>query len=192
MEWLHYALADGALYLQLLMALLIVNLLPPVPAEVIIPISASLFADRTFDTPLAIAAATTGLVLGTLPWYYLGRSYGEERFKEFLRYRSWLAVTPKDIERSGRWFRRYGGVIVLLGRIIPGMRTLVSIPAGFHRMRLGAFLIWTVAGSALWASFLVMTGHWLSQFLPGLTTLHIFMAMLIVFGLFYIYRISTL
>lgn len=190
MEWIHAAWAGGYAYLALLLALMIVNLLPPIPAEMLIPFSATLFADHAFSMPLAIAAGTIGLVLGTLPLYYLGRRFGEERFKRFLeRNRRWLAVTPADIDRSSRWFDRYGRVLVMLGRCIPGMRSMVSIPAGFHHMRFASFILWTTLGSALWASLLLLVGHWLAHALPGLTALRLLVVMLAVFAVFYVYRV---
>lgn len=148
MEWIYAAWADGSIYFMLLAALFIVNLLPPVPAEMLIPFSATLFADRAFNMPIAIVMGTAGLVLGTIPLYYLGRRLGEARCKRFLvRYQRWLAITPADIDRFGQWFCRYGRVLVMLGRCIPGMRSMVSIPAGFHRMRFAPFLFWTTLGS---------------------------------------------
>lgn len=188
MEWVHSAMGNGGLYLLLFLSLMVVNLLPPIPAEAIIPMSASLFAHHAYSAPLAIIAATAGLVCGTVPWFYLGQSYGEDRFKTFLRGRRWLAVTPADVERSGRWFRRYGGVMVLVGRFIPGMRTLVSIPAGFHHMPLLSFMAWTVLGSTLWASFLITTGGWLSKIFPGVTALGVCLVLLVVFGALYCHR----
>jgi len=190
MEWIHSVWANGYGYLVLLVALMIVNLLPPIPAETLIPFSATLFADQAFSMPLAIAMGTGGLVLGTLPLYYLGRVLGEQRCKTFLeRHRRWLVVTPGDIDRSGRWFRRYGGVLVMFGRLVPGMRSMVSIPAGFHHMRLAPFMLWSMLGSALWASVLLSAGHWLSHALPGLTALRLLAVMLAVFGAFYVYRV---
>lgn len=79
MEWIHEVWANGYGYLVLLVALMIVNLLPPIPAETLIPFSAILFADRAFRMPLAIAMGTGGLVLGALPLCYLGRVLGEQR-----------------------------------------------------------------------------------------------------------------
>lgn len=193
MDFLLAEWADAYSYIALLMALMVVNLLPPVPAEMVIPFSATLFDDPTLSLPMAIVMATIGLVLGTLPLYYLGRSLGEERLKAFLqRHRRWLAVTPKDIDRSGRWFRRYGAWLVLAGRLIPGMRSMVSIPAGFHCMPLPTFLLSTIIGSAAWASLLVLAGHWLSHALPGVTAARILLVLIGVFLAFYIYRVIRL
>lgn len=192
MAHLHSVLAEAHLYLALLWALLIVNLLPPVPAEMVIPFSATLFAEPTFSMPMAIIAATIGLVAGTLPLYYLGRSLGETRFRHFLdRHSWWLAVTPADLDRSGRWFRRYGGALVLFGRLVPGMRSMVSIPAGFHGMRLLRFLCWTTLGSALWASLLVLAGHWLAHALPAVTSVRLEIALLSFFGMLYLHRLLS-
>lgn len=193
---MHFLVAgwpDVYSYLALLLALMVVNLLPPVPAEMVIPFSATLFDDPTLSLPMAIVVATLGLVLGTLPLYCLGRSLGEQRFKAFLnRHQRWLAVTPKDIDRSGRWFRRYGVWLVLAGRLIPGMRSMVSIPAGFHAMPLPRFLVWTTLGSAVWASILVLAGHWLSHAVPNITALIILLVLFGVLLALYIYRVIRL
>lgn len=190
MEWIYAAWADGSIYFMLLAALFIVNLLPPVPAEMLIPFSATLFADRAFNMPLAIVMGTAGLVLGTIPLYCLGRRLGEARCKHFLaRNQRWLAITPADIDRFGQWFGRYGRVLVMLGRCIPGMRSMVSIPAGFHRMRFAPFLFWTTLGSAIWATLLLMAGHWLAHVMPGLTAMRILFGLMFVFALFYAYRV---
>lgn len=193
MDFLVTEWPDIYSYLALLMALMVVNLLPPVPAEMVIPFSATLFDDPTLSLPVAIVMATIGLVLGTLPLYCLGRALGEQRFKAFLRrHQRWLAVTPRDIDRSGRWFRRYGVWLVLAGRLIPGMRSMVSIPAGFHAMPLPRFLFWTTLGSAVWASFLVIAGHWLSHAVPAVTAPIILLVFIGLLLLFYIYRVTHL
>jgi len=190
MHLLLTALANASTYVVLLLSLMLVNLLPPIPAEIMIPFSATLFDDPTVSVGLAIVMGTIGLVLGTLPLYCLGRFMGEERCKAFLhRHRRWLAVTPRDVDRSGRWFRRYGGVLVLLGRLIPGMRSMVSLPAGFHAMPIMAFLLWTTVGSALWAALLILAGHWMAHALPSYTAACIFIAVGCLFLGFYIYRV---
>lgn len=193
MHFLVVGWPDIYSYLALLLALMVVNLLPPVPAEMVIPFSATLFDDPTLSLPIAIAMATLGLVAGTLPLYCLGRSLGEQRFKAFLdRHQRWLAVTPRDIDRSGRWFSRYGVWLVLAGRLIPGMRSVVSIPAGFHAMPLPRFLLCTTLGSAIWASILVLAGHWLSHALPGITAPIILLIFLGALLTLYIYRVIRL
>lgn len=191
MELLSGSLTNGHLYLLLFAALFTVNLLPPVMAETVIPFSATLFADTSFSIVAAIAAATAGLVLGTMPWYVLGRAYGEKRIKATLRRRRWLGLTPADVDRCSRWFHRYGAGIVLLGRLVPGARSLVSIPAGFHAMRPGLFVLWTTLGCLLWATALLTAGHWLAHAMPQVTATRMLLASLAVFALLYVLRLRT-
>ncbi|RJS94144.1 DedA family protein [Salinisphaera sp. Q1T1-3] len=186
-------LSDLAGYGYLLLTMAAVNLLPPLPAEMTIPFAAALFDHHHLRVALAITAATLGLVCGTLPLYYLGRLMGEARFKAFLRGRGrWLLITPQDIDRSGRWFRRYGVWLVMIGRLIPGMRSMISVPAGFHRMRLGRFLVFTTLGSLLWASALVLLGRWVADALLGMTALRIGLGLLAVAIGLYIVRFLRL
>lgn len=166
--------ADLAGYGYLWLTMVVINLVPPLPAEMTIPFAAALFDHHHLRVVAAIVVATVGLVVGTVPLYYLGRAMGEARFKTFLGGRGhWLLITPGDIDRSARWFHRYGGWLVIAGRLIPGMRSMISVPAGFHAMPIGRFLACTTAGSALWAAALVLAGHWVSHALPGVTALRI-------------------
>ncbi|WP_353250293.1 DedA family protein [Salinisphaera sp. T31B1] len=182
---------EGYAYLLGIMA--VANLIPPLPAEATIPFAAALFDDHGLRVPGAIGAAALGLVLGTLPLYYLGRLAGETRVKRFLVGRGrWLLIEPADIDRSGRWFRRYGGVLVVAGRLIPGMRSMISLPAGFHRMPFGRFLVFTVIGSTLWATALVLVGHWLAHAWLGVTSLRVGLALLCIAVVLYLVRLVRL
>lgn len=186
-------LAGAEGYAILLVVMAVANLVPPLPAEATIPFAAALFDQHGLRVFGAIAAATAGLVIGTVPLYCLGRWAGEARVKRFLAGRGrWLLIRPGDIDRSGQWFRRYGGVLVVAGRLIPGMRSMISLPAGFHRMPFGWFLLFTIIGSTLWACVLVLAGHWLSHALPAVTTLRVGLVLLGVMIVFYVVRLVRL
>lgn len=111
-----------------------------------------------------IAAGTIGSVLGTLPFYYLGLIIGEDQIKSWAqKYGRWIMLNPKDIDRATRWFERHDASAVFLCRLIPGIRTLISIPAGVARMNFFTFLSLTVAGTTIWIGLLTYLGQILGR-----------------------------
>jgi membrane protein DedA with SNARE-associated domain len=148
----------GYLGLGLLVALEMVA--PPLPSEVILPLAGFLCGRGEMAVFLAIAAATAGSVLGAFVLYELGRRVGEPRVRAFLRSKGrYLLLDEHDLERSQRWFARRGDLAVLLGRLIPGVRCFISIPAGLQRMHLGRFLVLTAVGSTVWNALLILLGY---------------------------------
>jgi membrane protein DedA with SNARE-associated domain len=112
----------------------------------------------------AIAAGTLGSVLGAVALYYLGKRLGSEGLKRFAdRHGCWMALSRKDIERSERWFQRHEVLAVFVCRLVPGIRSMISVPAGIAGMNLGLFLAATTVGSALWAAVLACAGYWLGR-----------------------------
>jgi membrane protein DedA with SNARE-associated domain len=106
-----------------------------------------------------VLAGLLGTVLGALPWYGIGRLINEERLERWLsRHGRWIGISPQDLQRSRRWFSRYGTALVFWGRLVPGIRTLISVPAGIEMMPLAPFLIWTTAGSLIWTLLLTLAG----------------------------------
>src|SRR5437588_4958372 len=121
---------------------------PPIPSEVILPLSGSLSAAGKFNVFLMVAAATLGSLGGASILYGIGRWGGERRIGDWLdRYGKWFLLSRSDLERSREWFARYGSLTVLICRFIPGMRTFVSVPAGLVEMPYGRFLVFTAIGS---------------------------------------------
>jgi len=95
-----------------------------------------------------------------LPWYYLGRLVNEKRLSKFLDIRGkYLGITSNDLAKSKRWFDKYGVSLVFWGRLVPGIRTLISVPAGMELMPLRKFLIWTTLGSLIWIVLLTYAGY---------------------------------
>jgi membrane protein DedA with SNARE-associated domain len=142
------------------------NLFPPIPSELIMPLAgytASL-PDGKLQLVPSIAAGVIGTVLGALPWYFAGSILGAERLERLAdRYGKWITVSSKDIISSKNWFGKYGNKAVLLGRLVPVIRTLISIPAGIARMPLAPFLIYSTIGTVLWTTFLTGTGYLLGK-----------------------------
>jgi membrane protein DedA with SNARE-associated domain len=142
------------------------NLFPPIPSELIMPLAgytASL-PDGKLQLVPAITAGVIGTVLGALPWYFAGSILGAERLERLAdRYGKWITVSSKDIIGSKHWFEKYGNKAVLFGRLVPVIRTLISIPAGIARMPLVPFLIFSTIGTAIWTTFLTGAGYLLGK-----------------------------
>ena len=101
-----------------------------------------------------------GTILGALPWYYLGRLVNQKRLSNFLDKKGkYLGISSNDLIKSKKWFEKYGVSLVFWGRLVPGIRTLISVPAGIELMPLGKFLIWTTFGSFIWVAFLTYAGY---------------------------------
>jgi membrane protein DedA with SNARE-associated domain len=140
--------------------MLVENVFPPIPSELIMPLAGYLSAVGRLPFAGAVIAGTVGSVVGAVLWYVVGRRLGRDRIGDFLdRHGRWLGMDSHDLARAGRWFDRHGGPTVLIGRLIPGVRTLISLPAGVNGMAWTPFLLYTVIGSALWTGILAWVGR---------------------------------
>jgi membrane protein DedA with SNARE-associated domain len=135
---------------------LIETVFPPIPSEVILPLAGFLSNRGDMNIVLVFVTATVGGYLGALLLYWLGRAYGEERIITTL---SKIPLLDRnDFERAAGWLRRHGRRAVFFGRLIPGVRSLISLPAGGTRMPIGTFSLFTIAGTALWNALLIGLG----------------------------------
>jgi len=149
-------------YWGIVCLMVVENLCPPIPSEVIMPLAGFMVTQDRLTLFGVILAGTLGSVLGAVPLYYLGRLIGEERLKGFAdRHGRWLTVSRDDLDNAKHWFERHGGLAVFLGRLVPGVRSLISIPAGIEGMALVPFLCYTVLGTGLWTTLLTCAGYWL-------------------------------
>ena len=140
------------------------NVFPPIPSEVLLPLAGYVAVKGQSSLMLTIAAGTAGSVAGASVWYYVGRWVGVERLKRFAaRHGRWLTLTPGEVDHVDRWFDRHGRWAVLFGRMVPGVRTLISVPAGVTGMKLTPFLACTTIGSAFWTSLLTIAGYELGE-----------------------------
>ena len=132
---------------------------PPIPSELIMPAAGFAAAIGELSLISVIIAGTIGSVLGALPLYYLGSRLDETRLIRLTeRYGKYLLITPKDIISAQAWFDRHGKTVVFFGRMIPAIRSLISIPAGMARMSLLPFLMLTAMGSMIWSALLAYAG----------------------------------
>jgi membrane protein DedA with SNARE-associated domain len=153
-DWVRDVVTSSG-YPGLAALILIENLFPPIPSELILPLAGFYVGKGDLNFILAVLAATAGAVAGALIIYAIARFGGR---RVLLRYGRILRIREKDLDRADDWFDRYGWWIVLGGRLIPGARSLVSIPAGLSEMPVGRFLALTTLGSAIWNTALVGAG----------------------------------
>jgi membrane protein DedA with SNARE-associated domain len=135
------------------------NVFPPIPSEIILPWAGYLTGQGKMNYILAVLAATIGSVVGAMVLYWVGHAFGERRIRYITgRWGKWLGFKEEDIDKANVWFDKYGGIAVMTGRVVPIIRSLISIPAGLRRMPLSQFALYTTAGSLVWNSVLIGAG----------------------------------
>lgn len=140
------------------------NVFPPIPSELIMPLAGYLATRGDMNILVVIGAGTIGSLLGTLPWYYLGRRLGHHGVRRLAEnHGRWLTMSPSDVDAASDRFKRRGNSSVMLGRLIPTVRTLISVPAGVANMPLGRFLLFSSIGTLLWTAALALAGYLLGQ-----------------------------
>ena len=153
---------SGAMGVFLLM--LVENIFPPLPSELILPFAGYVTAHGRMTLIEAVLAGTAGSVLGAWVWYELGRRLGEERLIAWAgQHGRWLTVTPNELRRALQWTRRHGGLALLVGRMLPGVRGVICVPAGFAGLSRFAFLLWCTLGSFGWSLLLCAAGRLLAE-----------------------------
>lgn len=162
-DWITAAVEQTG-YLGIAFLMLLENLFPPIPSELIMPLAGFVAARGDLNIVLVVASGAVGSVLGALFWFYVGRLLGRERMKRFVsRHGRWFTMTPEEVEEAFAWFDRHRGKAVFFGRLLPSIRTLISVPAGIARMPLVPFLLYTTIGTALWTAFLAAAGYLLES-----------------------------
>jgi membrane protein DedA with SNARE-associated domain len=140
--------------------MLLENVFPPIPSELIMPLAGYVASQGEANILLVILAGTLGSLAGGFFWYGLGRWIGEERLKGLAdRFGRWMTVTRDDIDKADDWFDTHGHKAVLLGRLIPTVRTLISVPAGLSEMPGRRLLLYSGIGTAAWTSLLALLGY---------------------------------
>ncbi len=148
----------GYVGIALLMAL--ENVIPPIPSELIMPLAGFTVTQGKMNFVFVIIAGTIGSVLGATPWYFLGKYWGLKRTKKIAdRYGKWLTLSGKDVDKAKIWFDRRGYIATAIGRLVPGIRTYISLPAGISKMPLFPFLTYSALGTIFWVSLLTGGGY---------------------------------
>jgi membrane protein DedA with SNARE-associated domain len=159
-------------YLGVALLVVIENVFPPIPSEIVLPfagfvaqqgasaVNATAGAAQSDTTVVGMMiAATVGSVVGALILYFVSAAIGPERLRGFVeRFGKWFGVKSSDLVRAEEWFDRRSSAAVLVGRCVPLIRSIVSIPAGFRRMKLTSFVVLTAIGSAVWNIALIGAG----------------------------------
>ena len=146
--------------------MLLETVFPPVPSEVIMTVAGVSAARGNMTLEGTILAGTAGAMLGNWFWYWLAIKFGEARMHVFIdKYSRWLTLDWDEVERGERLFEKYGSTIVLVARMIPTLRSLISVPAGLFKMSLWRFLVFSTIGTLGWSAALAGAGYFLgSQF----------------------------
>jgi len=179
-------------YVGVFLLMLLENIFPPIPSELIMPLAGFVAARGDLNFIAVILVGTAGSVVGALPWYYAGAKLGQKRMKHFAeRWGHWLTLSPEDVDKASEWFDRHGKGAVFFGRLIPAVRTLISVPAGIAGMSMTKFLIYSTLGSLIWTALLALAGYLLesqyqkvSEYLNPVST-----AIVVLMVLYYLYRL---
>lgn len=151
-------------YPGLLFLAFIENVFPPIPSELIMPFGGYLAKKGEMNFWLVVLSGTLGATLGSLPLYYAGRAYGEKRLKSWAdKYGKWLGVDGRDIDKSKKWFVQHRTISIFWCRMVPGIRSIIAIPAGLNKVPIVPFLALTFAGCFVWTLFLVTLGYFLGE-----------------------------
>ena len=147
-------------YFGIALLMFLENLFPPLPSEVIMPMAGFTAGRGELNIVGVLIAGTGGTLTGALFWYGIARKLGEERLRHWAnRHGRWITLSPEEIDRLDKWFERHSRWAVPLGHLVPGIRTLISIPAGIFGMGLVRFALLTLLGAGAWTTALGLTGY---------------------------------
>lgn len=173
--------STGAWGIGILM--LLENVFPPIPSELIMPLGGYLTAQGRLSLWPVVIAGSIGSLIGAGFWYYIGRRLGKERVSAWAeRHGAWVAMTPDDIERANGWFQRHGAASVFFCRLLPFLRTVISIPAGVTGMSLAPFVIYSALGTFIWTAALAWGGRVLGSQFPEIENVLGYVSWTIIIG----------
>lgn len=157
--WITSLMSSAGISAVLLLMFL-ENVFPPIPSELIMPLAGFTAARGDMNWALALAAGALGSLAGATFWYWIGKKIGTERLKRWTKdYGRWLTMTTRDVEKADQWFDKHGHWAVMTGRMVPGIRTLISVPAGISGMKLPTFLAFSAIGTIGWTGMLFAAGY---------------------------------
>ena len=181
-------------YLGVAFLMFLETVFPPIPSEIIMSIAGVAAGQGKMSLGWVIAAGTTGAMLGNILWYLAARALGILRLKPIiLRWGRWITMSWGDVQRAERWFATHGTFFVFLGRMLPTVRSLVSVPAGLLKMRFKSFFIASTVGTAGWTAMLAFAGYKLGEQYDDINAIlgPASSAIMVVLVLGYLYRVWT-
>jgi membrane protein DedA with SNARE-associated domain len=170
------------------------NVFPPIPSEIVLPLAGwlTLGANAKFTLLGVTLVGATGSVAGAFFFYGLGRWFDERRVRYLLqRFGKWFMLSESDLDTALAWFARFGEYVIFFGRMVPIVRSLISVPAGLSKMNIPRFTFYTALGTALWSFLLAFAGrllgenwHFVSDFVNQYQNLVIVVSVLVIIGFF--------
>lgn len=194
--WITSIMADFG-YIGIFLLIMVENLFPPIPSEIILTFGGFMTTVSSLNVVMVIIVATLGSVVGAILLYKVASYFGKERLtKIVLKHGRILRLKESDIEHAENFFLKYGSWAVFLCRMIPLIRSLISIPAGMTQMKMSRFLVLTTAGSLLWNTVLIGLGAFLGEswneivvFMDSFSTIiYGIIAVIVVVGLGFFFR----
>lgn len=160
-EWIITFIASHG-YGGVIVLMVAENIFPPIPSEIILPFVGQSIAQGDLNLYLAVLAATTGSIIGTFFWFLIGWFVSVQKLEAFLRkYGAYVAISYKDFHKASQFFEKYEIPAVFFGRMLPAVRSVISLPAGSVRMDIKKFILYSFIGSLLWNVTLITTGYYL-------------------------------
>ena len=151
-------------YLGVFLMIALENVFPPIPSEIILPFGGFMTTYTSMTVTGVVIASTAGSVVGAMILYGIGLLLDVERLEKIIdRFGNILRVTKEDIHKADAWFDKYGIWTVLFCRMVPLIRSLISIPAGMSNMKFWLFIVFTTAGTLIWNIILVSVGAALGE-----------------------------
>ncbi len=151
-------------YPGIILVMAVENIFPPIPSELVMPFAGALSAKGEMNFLGAVGAGTLGSLIGAVILYsigYIAREAGVRRLVS--AYGKYIFISEQDLDRAAAWFERYGEAVIFFGRLIPIIRSIISVPAGYTRMHIGRFLLFTALGTLLWSLILTYAGRVLGE-----------------------------
>ena len=162
-DWIS-GIIDQIGYIGIAFLMFIENVFPPIPSELIMPLAGFNAAQGEMTFWGVLIAGIAGSLAGAYLWYWIGLKIGARRIKLLAaKHGRWLTVSPEEFEQAQGWFDRHGGMAVLIGRLIPTVRTFISVPAGLVHMPFIRFMIYSAIGTTVWTAFLATAGYLLES-----------------------------
>jgi membrane protein DedA with SNARE-associated domain len=162
-EWI-FSIIENYGYLGVFLIIVIENVFPPIPSELVLPFSGFMTTKTELSVAMMIVASTAGSVVGGTILYYIGTILDVERLEKIVdRWGKYLQLKREDVYKADAWFDRYGIWTVFFCRMVPLLRSLISVPAGMSNMKTPLFLLFTLLGTAIWNTLLIVIGAKLGE-----------------------------